>query len=130
MDQCPPPLGKGTVRAIDRSAAYWTFRIAKQTIRGLPWDRCLPLMQARQMLWESKVAAILDGGGGDGTSDAVHALAEDVVDDWWRMLDELLLRFGDGWEYEWDEASGAARHAPLEYPKGWLEKVGFFEDKD
>ena len=130
MERCPSPLGRGTVRAIDRAAAYWAFRIVKQTIRGLPWDRCLALIQARQQQWEIKAGAILEGGGGEGTSEAVHALAEAVVDDWWLMLDELLLRFGDGWEYDWDEASGAARHAPLKYPMGWLEHVGFFEEKD
>ena len=131
MERCPSPLGRGTVRAIDRAAAYWAFRIVKQTIRGLPWDRCLAVIGARQRQWESKAAAILDGGGGEEeTVDAVHALAAEIVDDWWAMLDELLLRFGDGWEYEWDEASGAARHTPLEYPKGWLKHVGFFEERE
>jgi hypothetical protein len=32
----------------------------------------------------------------------LQALAAAVVADWWVLADELMLRFGDGWEYLWD----------------------------
>ena len=59
-------------------------------------------------------------------SEALHGLARDVVADWFEMLDEMLLRFGDGYEYKWDE-DGQSESAPLTYPVEWLERVADWE---
>ena len=137
MATVPAPLAAGSVRAIDREAAYWAFRIAKHTVRGLPWDRCLALMRSRQAAWEAKADRLLDAyslaADGDdaaareaASEAALHAFARDVVADWWALLDELLLRYGDGWEHEWEETTGKSKCAPLAYPAEWLEKGGFF----
>ena len=125
MSAAPTPLAKGTIAAIDRGAAYWAFRIVKQAARGLPWDRCLELIQQRQQHWEATSAKMI----ADGTASEAKCndLARSVVEDWWKMQDELLLRFGDGWEYEWGEEDGLPHHKPLAYPRAWLEKVGFFD---
>lgn len=129
LRECPTPLSRGTVRAIDRDVAYWAFRIVKQTARGLPWDRCLSQIQERQCAWEDRADEILDEirRGSSTLQDGeprVHSLACEVVADWWCMLDELLLRFGDGWEHEWGEG-GERRCKPIAYPDEWLRGLGF-----
>jgi hypothetical protein len=55
----------------------------------------------------------------------VDALARAVVADWYALGDELLLRFGDGFEHAAD-GSGAWGSTPLAYPADWLESVGFY----
>lgn len=133
MAECPAPLATGSVREIDRSVAYWAFRIAKHTCRGLPWDRCLKVIQERQQLWEGRASQLLetadadDDRDGEATADALNVLAREVVEDWWTMLDELLLRYGDGWEHEFDQVTGAKTSKPIAYPTPWLERVGFFD---
>ena len=56
------------------------------------------------------------------TSAQLDQLARDVVADWWSLQDELLLRFGDGYEFAWG-AEGAWTGKPLQYPVEWLESV-------
>jgi dipeptidase len=125
MQAAPPPLATGTVRAVDRSSAYWAFRVVKHTARGLPWDRCLGAIRARQRRWEAEATSIVDNEAGVDAA-KVCDLATAVVDDWWALHDELLVRYGDGWEHEWAE-DGESRCKPIEYPREWLEKVGFFD---
>ena len=125
----PSPLACGSVKAIDRAAAYWAFRIVKQNAKGLVWNRCLSIIQQRQQQWEARAAAILDEDDmavPTRKSEALHGLARDVVADWFEMLDEMLLRFGDGYEYKWDE-DGQSESAPLTYPVEWLERVADWE---
>ena len=55
----------------------------------------------------------------------MDALARAVVADWYALGDELLLRFGDGFEHA-EDGSGAWRSTPLAYPADWLEGVGFY----
>ena len=38
------------------------------------------------------------------------------------MNDEMLLRFGDGYEWMWGE-DGKSRSKPVAYPVEWLERV-------
>ena len=52
-------------------------------------------------------------------------MARAVVADWYALGDELLLRFGDGFEHAAD-GSGAWGSTPLAYPADWLESVGFY----
>ena len=126
-------LGTGSVRAIDRRTAYWAFRIVKHSARGLPWRACLEKIEERQREWERRADALLDAVADGETTvreseEAVHALAEAVLADWWRLLDELLLRYGDGWEHEWD-ADGERRGKPIAYPARWLARLGFEVDE-
>jgi dipeptidase len=128
--QAPAALCTGTIRALDRLAAYWAFRVVKHTAQGLVWSRCLGLIAQRQRLWEGQAAAIIDGALSPvDTAAAADALAAEVVADWWQLNDEMLLRFGDGWEYEWRE-DGESLSRPLAYPATWLKTVGFFRTPD
>ena len=43
------------------------------------------------------------------------------------LLDELLLRYGDGWEHEWDEV-GRRLGRPIAYPPEWLAQLGFAQE--
>ena len=90
------------------------------------------MIQARQQLWEAKAATILqratdEPASIEATSLELEQLACDVIDDWWRLLDEMLLRFGDGYEYDWaiegDQEDGKKAARPIEYATEWLEKV-------
>ena len=58
----------------------------------------------------------------DTSEVAIHELARSVVDDWSALLDELLLRYGDGWSTSGARmASGStARRVPPE----WLARRG------
>ena len=134
MRDCPPPLAAGSVRAIDRTSAFWAFRIAKQTARGLPWSACLEKIAARQAAWEGRAEAMIEALRTwdeaavprffDTSEVAIHELARSVVDDWGVLLDELLLRYGDGWEHEWGE-DGERKCKAVEYPTEWLARRGF-----
>ena len=129
MRTSPAPLARGSVRAIDRDTAYWAFRIARASARGLPWASALERMQRRQRDWEARGAALVDRvRNGEATlaesEDELHEHAAAVVSDWWALLDELLLRYGDGWEHEWDE-DGRRLGKPVAYPAEWLAKLGF-----
>jgi hypothetical protein len=139
----PSVLCRGTVKNIDRLAAYWVFRIVKHTARGLVWNRCLEQIQRRQSSWENKVSKLIRSSCLDSSLTDIRALfeifANKVVADWWVLNDEMLLRFGDGWEHEWveHEEAGEAGEAgdtsscqcrPIAYPRNWLEKHNFFRD--
>ena len=63
----------------------------------------------------------------DTSEVAIHELARSVVDDWGVLLDELLLRYGDGWEHEWGE-DGERKCKAVEYPTEWLARRGFDMD--
>eukprot|EP01052_Picozoa_sp_SAG31_P040903 SAG31_NODE_6051_length_2191_cov_2.048279_1_plen_278_part_00 len=121
----PTPLGRGSVKEIDRQSAYWSARRVKQSAM-ICWNLCMEHIIARQRAWETKALAILDCGFNvDAKCAALSSLAVDVVADWWLLDDELTLRFGDGWEHEWCAADGVSKCKPLTYPDGWLERVDF-----
>ena len=139
MAESPEPLRRGSVRSIDRQSAYWAMRVVKQTCRGLPWARCLQAIQDRQRQLEARAQGFIEAiAAADGVRDqpeepsdaAVDAFAREVVAEWWVLLDELLVRYGDGWEHEWDPATGARTGAPIAYPLEWLEQTDFFTDRD
>ena len=44
----------------------------------------------------------------------------------WALNDEMLLRYGDGYEWAWDE-DGVSQSKPVEYPQAWLEQVSGWE---
>ena len=143
---CPPSLSTGSMKALDRACAYWTFRIVKHTAKGLVWNRCLEFLRERQQRWEAEVDAVIDqsvraGDQLEATSMALSRLAEDVLTDWYGLQDEMLLRFGDGWEYDWasdgpvhppeaeegQEHAGESKCKPVRYPVEWLEKVSAWQ---
>ena len=139
MRDCPPPLAAGSVRAIDRTSAFWAFRIAKQTARGLPWAACLEKIAARQAAWEGRAEAMIEALRTwdeaavprffDTSEVAIHELARAVVDDWSALLDELLLGTAtDGSTSGARTASGSAR--PSSTPTEWLARRGFEVDMD
>ena len=106
----------------------------------------LEFLRERQQRWEAKVDAVIDqsvkaGDGLEATSMALSRLAEDVLTDWYGLQDEMLLRFGDGWEYDWasdgpvhppeaeegQEHAGESKCKPVRYPVEWLEKVSAWQ---
>lgn len=133
----PYPLGAGSVRSIDRDVCYWAFRCAKHTARGLPWQRCLELIRARQKTWEDSACGIVCTVETDSVEEGMDAaksaqltdtLAWAVCRDWGILHDELLLRFGDGYEHGTHLSDDGATFTstPLVYPPDWLERVGFY----
>ena len=126
-DAVPAVLRCATIKKMDRASAYWAFRVVKHTARGLPWNRCLALIQNRQQAAENAVdvaqAKLLEDTvqRGDGVGDIAVAAAraeldklnKRIVADWWELNDELLVRFGDGWEYDWtDDGTSLNRAVP------------------
>ena len=112
----------------------------RHTRRGLPWNRCLALIQNRQQAAENAVdvaqAKLLEDTveRGDGVGDIAVAAAraeldklnKRIVADWWELNDELLVRFGDGWEYDWADDGTSLVRQPVPYPRDWLERNNFF----
>jgi len=43
------------------------------------------------------------------------------------MIDEMLLKFGDGWVHDW---GGSGSCQPVAYPREWLEGAHFFRKKE
>lgn len=125
-EAAPDALGVGTMRAIERASAYWAFRRVKHTAKGLAWNLCLEMIRARQAKWEQRGMDIVDATGVSADEKAVQLreLARNAVADWWALDDELILRFGDGYEHEW-AADGSSRCKPLAYATEWLRLVGF-----
>ena len=110
----PAPLCRGSVKAIDRGSAYWAFRRVKQTALAF-WDRSLKRIVERQCSWEKKALAIVDSGDSQAVKVRdLSALAVDAVQDWWTLDDELTLRYGDGWEHDWNDKDGTSKCRPLE----------------
>ena len=89
-------------------------------------DRCLPIIRQRQRRWEDAAEALVAGGGGERDLEtpklcvSLESLASSVVQDWWALAEELVVRFGDGWEYDWESEGGVQ---PVEYPDTWLKQV-------
>ena len=77
---------------------------------GLPSSAVPPTL-----LSAAEEAALLQS-----TSAQLDQLAHDVVADWWALQDELLLRFGDGYEFAWG-AEGPAGGGPgaERLARGW-----------
>ena len=117
---CPAPLGRGSVKAVDRKSAFWAFRRAKATALGLCWDRCLPVIRERQAAWEAQGLAIVADGALPLPEKAalLCELAEAVVADWADLDDELMVRFSDGWEQlsTVEEDGSTPHYKPLKYP--------------
>ena len=75
-----------------------------------------------------------EGGGVQAPSGAVQEvgealdqLARDAVADWWVLLDEMHLQFGDGYEWARSDEDGSSLSKPVEYPVEWLERVAAWE---
>ena len=89
-------------------------------------DRCLPIIRQRQRRWEDAAEALVAGGGGERDLEtpklcvSLESLASSVVQDWWALAEELVVRFGDGWEYDWESEGGVQ---PVEYPDTWLKQA-------
>ena len=164
----PLSLSSGTVAAIDRTTGYWTFRIVKQTMKGLVWNKILEFVKKKQIVSEKKISELISGGCGSGvvTSSSsgggnsvenmqivFGAVVKDVIADWWEMNDDMLLRFGDGWEHEWSSMNDTSTSSnssikkktetttdtmttdlvavtnlglPVAYPIDWLKRHNFF----
>jgi len=58
---------------------------------------------------------------------ACDEFGQQVVADWWKMNDEMLLTFGDGWVHDW---GGSGSCQPVAYPREWLEGAHFFRKKE
>ena len=126
MQHAPAALASGSMKQMDRASAFWAFRFVKQLSLG-HFNLCLPLLRARQLKWEEKGEAIVRGRREGAAHALLDALAADAVADWWQLADELVVRFGDGWEWEWGEDAGGAAREPrsLRYDAEWLGQVGY-----
>ena len=126
MSAAPCAVGTGTVKALDRNCAYWAFRRVKHTAL-MRWDLCLKQIQHRQMVWETKALGIVDSKSicTETKVDELVKFATEATADWWRLDDELTVRFGDGFEHTVDPANGSFTRTPLAYPTRWLQSVNF-----
>ena len=126
----PSCLSRGSVKQIDRECAYWVFRIVKHTMKGLIWNRCLTLVERRQNQWEEEIAMRIEQASSDECvtvrqmQGVLERIGKEVLSDWWKMQDEMLLRFGDGWEHDYSEENRISR--PVAYSQNWLERQHFF----
>lgn len=128
MTNCPDPLRLGFMKAVDRRSAYWAFRSVKH-LALMRWDCCIAMIRERQSKWEKIAADLVDAEMPIVEKEPkLHALAAEVLADWWTLYDELLVRFGDGWEYDFKEkhantpANTDDECRPLAYPEDWMKK--------
>ena len=137
MAHAPRSLSTGSVKTVDRASAYWAFRYVKQLSLG-HFSMSLPLIRARQKKWEEAGEKIVrqictdwEKSSPEETTAALESLATHCVQDWWQLADELVLRYGDGWEWGWgnDAASAEPKEPPapqpLSYDATWLDMVGY-----
>jgi len=117
----PAALGEVTMRKLDRRSAYWACRFVKH-LALMRWDRCFKLIQERQVMWEEKAGKLLDRSFEEQQASQkeadFHDFAAAVVAEWWTLGDELITRFGDGWDYDGTGALGEGQ--ALGYPEVWL----------
>ena len=100
-----PPDGetRGWYKTMDRGSSYWAHRYIKQ-VALMRWNTCMEVIAERQAKWEAKGMALVAGGAVGEAEAADHAAA--LLADWWSLVDELMVRFGDGYDYEKGEQLG------------------------
>ena len=140
------PFMHGTPHAIDRSQAFWAFRYAVNIAYGRFSDM-MGDVRAAQATWEggagggealvrARRARHVAAGGrataADARAAAAHATA--VVKAWWQLADVLMLKWSDGFLWNWFGGNGGNNPGPVppgvganeqNYPKWWLEAVGY-----
>eukprot|EP00948_MAST-09A_sp_MAST-9A-sp1_P001334 g1334.t1 len=119
-------LSYSDVLSIDRLSQHWASRYTLN-IAYLRFRDMHPMIQAAQRYWENKTDALVEEYFRNEVSTAVGSsidtraveLAKMVTARWFKLADELILQWSDGFNFSWygtDEQN---------YPTWWLQAVGY-----
>jgi len=127
MSSVPQVYRKGFQGTLDRGAAFWAFRYVSNLLH-IRFGPMKKVLQRLATLLESKHSKELDRVVATGSKDEINkvltGMAHETVARWWRLADELMVRFADG--YDTRLVNGTVLDSKtFGYPAWWLEKVGY-----
>jgi dipeptidase len=129
MLDVPESYRVGNQMTLDRSAAYWAFRFVENWA-NLKFSYAIKDIAAEQIRLEGqsmKVQQEILQSASQGMSyrDVQEKLSintASVLENWWRLLDFLVVKYADGYVTEPD--TGKIGQS-VGYPAWWLTKVGY-----
>ncbi len=129
MSDIPAGYWNSSVDAVDRGVSAWQAARFVYNVAQLRFDLMSADVRAAQTELEQASLALqrqLDAdyaahGSVARVSAAFSANAQASAERWWRLSDELLLKYADGW----CNADCGSVPRSMGYPAWWLEQVGY-----
>lgn len=136
------------LQVFDRESAFWAFDFVANWMglnyRNMSQEMVLPQRAALQR-WvlqraleaEREAAQAPPNGVGSGAAAAPPSvlgrvqtdIQEHVAKEWWKLADELIVRYNDGY-YNFNDGKrrGVGKSLPLPQPAWFLKMIGFSQD--
>eukprot|EP00730_Choanoeca_flexa_P017207 TRINITY_DN8254_c0_g1_i1.p1 TRINITY_DN8254_c0_g1~~TRINITY_DN8254_c0_g1_i1.p1 ORF type:complete len:152 (+),score=33.80 TRINITY_DN8254_c0_g1_i1:50-505(+) len=125
IDACPGRSG-----VMDRQSAFWAFRYV-ENLANLRFNPMIADVHLRQAQWEARAMKLRqeilawypNSPNATRLTEELVRHGNDVIADWWKLADELMVKFADGFV-----TTNMGTHdmavAPG-YPAWWLKSVGY-----
>uniref|UniRef100_A0A7S4SSK6 Phospholipase B-like n=1 Tax=Alexandrium monilatum TaxID=311494 RepID=A0A7S4SSK6_9DINO len=132
-DAHAPAYSIGTMGEFNRQSAWWAFDFVANWASAVHWRNAsgqflFPLKAQLQ----GEIAAGMVGAEARAKEQGLHTLAEwqvfvqqKVVDRWWRLADDLIVAYNDGF---YNDAGSQRFGLSLGYPEWWARQIGFNQD--
>eukprot|EP00930_Biecheleria_cincta_P004181 TRINITY_DN105075_c0_g1_i1.p1 TRINITY_DN105075_c0_g1~~TRINITY_DN105075_c0_g1_i1.p1 ORF type:complete len:695 (-),score=114.80 TRINITY_DN105075_c0_g1_i1:44-2128(-) len=124
----------GTMGNFTRESAWWAFDFVANWASNTNWRHAttnfiFPLREKLQRMLLEDIASIEARAEKEGSLTLLgewqmHA-QQAVVDRWWRLADELVVAYNDGF---FNDASHDKFGVGLGYPEWWAQQIGFNQD--
>lgn len=123
----------GTLKEFRRDSAYWAFDFVANWASLANWRNAsqqvvLPLRSRLHNEIAQEMKAVEDRAKQEGLAvlaDWQRRTQQRVVDRWWRLADELIVMYNDGF---YNDAKANKLGISLGYPDWWARQVGFNQD--
>lgn len=124
---------RGTMGEFDRASAWWGFDFVSNWASAMHWRNAsahfiLPL----KAQLEGEIASGMVEAEARAQKEGVHVLGDwqesvqqRVVSRWWRLADELVVAYNDGF---FNDAKTQRFGLSLGYPEWWARQIGFNQD--
>jgi dipeptidase len=130
MDKLPTEYSNGNPSKLDRGSAWWAHRYVANIAYGR-WNHMRKDLAAAQSVWESRGLELQKQLDSQFQAKKItkqelyqklRAFVARMVSDWWKMPDELIFKYADGYTNT-EEKFGVVD--PDFYPVWWLKLVGY-----
>lgn len=128
----PYGVVNGDPNVLDKNTLFWTFRYV-ENLAHLRFDDMIKMVKEKQKQYEEIGAKLVDrianmspnlqasALGKRTIGQMIEAHTSDVIAAWWKLFDDMMMQYADGWLNEPGKTPGTA----LGYPAWWLEGVGY-----
>mmetsp|Transcript_105164 Transcript_105164/g.255309 ORF Transcript_105164/g.255309 Transcript_105164/m.255309 type:complete len:506 (-) Transcript_105164:72-1589(-) len=128
-----PAYSTGTMGEFTRSSAWWGFDFVANWASAMHWrNASAQFIFPLKAELEGEIASEMANVEARAKDEGLHVLAEwqvstqqRVVDRWWRLADELVVAYNDGF---FNNAKTQMFGASLGYPEWWARQIGFNQD--